>query len=100
MSKRSKKKRIFVPTTPDMEWEGGCYGSLMAGGKKVRIRVLEEKGRVDFGVDHCFDRWANSIDFQTAMPKSKADWEKKLGQLAVMVSEKRYNPDDAQETWF
>ena len=42
---------------------------LLANGPKFRIRILGGADKFQVGFESTFDRWANSVDFETKIPK-------------------------------
>jgi hypothetical protein len=74
-----RKKKVYIPEIENENSTG--YGTLIIGGVLFNIRILERINRIDFGLATEFDRWANSTDFYTTLPRNEKHWKKKLNNL-------------------
>jgi len=101
MSKRSKKKRRYVPSFdhPADSCRQPYEGEILVAGQKVNVYVLEHIDEIRFGMAKSFDRWANSSDFRAKMPQTEKQYERILERLASEIEAGNYDTGLAKEVW-
>ena len=101
MSKRSKKKKRYIPTFqhPEGSFREPYEGEITLAGKLVRIYVLEHIDQIRFGLDENFDRWANSTDFRAMIPRTERQYESILEKLEKQIEAGNYDKGWAKEIW-
>lgn len=72
-------------------------GTFYASSDLLRVRCMIHLNEVHWGVKECFDRWANSRDFCSHIPKTKISAEKLYKKILAKVEVEDYDPGWARE---
>lgn len=61
------------------------YGVLILSNEKFYIRILLESSKIQFGFKSSFDRWANSVDYEEDIPRTRARIDRILSYVNNMI---------------
>jgi hypothetical protein len=95
MSKRKVSLKEQIEALGFFENEKNYPDAIYLSNGVVRLRCYGNK--IDIAVEHCFDRWANSVDFTFSVPKTQKALEAKFAEVSRLVSLGRYDSKCPQE---
>ncbi|MCK5643024.1 MAG: hypothetical protein KAJ19_19610, partial [Gammaproteobacteria bacterium] len=61
------------------------YGVVILSDEKCHIRILPESNKIQFGFKSSFDRWANSVDYEEDIPRTRTRIDKTLEYVGKMI---------------
>ena len=61
------------------------YSFVILGSEKYYVRILPESNKIQFGFKSSFDRWANSVDYEENIPRTRTRIDKVLGYVDRMI---------------
>ena len=53
--------------------------------EKCHIRILKKSNKIQFGFKSSFDRWANSVDYEEDIPRTRARIDRALEYVGKMI---------------
>lgn len=61
------------------------YSFAILSNEKCHIRILPESNKIQFGFKSSFDRWANSVDYEEDIPRTRTRIDKALEYVGKMI---------------
>ena len=61
------------------------YSFVILSSEKCHIRILPESNKIQFGFKSSFDRWANSVDYEEDIPRTRARIDRVLEYVGKMI---------------
>ena len=61
------------------------YEVVILTSEKCHIRILKKSNKIQFGFKSSFDRWANSVDYEENIPRTRTRIDKILDYIGKMI---------------
>jgi len=83
-----------------MPWSPYTNGNeVYAASPDFWFRFAVWRDTVDIGIAKHFDRWANSCDFHTKVPKNQRDWDRMIRRLKEEMERENYSAGGGLGIW-